>query len=151
MKWQRHEIQSYFWIYHKKLSDSLFRSFALMLACSRLWDSQVREIENAPPFFQITHDCHNVIGYSYDSDVYINHIGTCRPKMVWFLGHFGLKRGIHFALFGLAGIGCGFRGNYGCVWVFMYYHFKNRNMRIWNGFDFYCLSSNLSHDDIISA
>ena len=46
--------------------------------------------------------------------MYIDHMYV-PPQRVGFLGLFGLKRGIHFALFGLAGIGCGFRRNYGCV------------------------------------
>ena len=48
----------------------------------------------------------------------------CRPKRVWFLGLFGLKRGIHFALFGLAGIGCGFPRNYGRVWTYLSFQFR---------------------------
>ena len=56
--------------------------------------------------------------------MYINHTGVCRPKRVWFLGLFGLKRGIHFALFGLAGIGCGFPRNYGRVWTYLSFQFQ---------------------------
>ena len=44
-------------------------------------------------------------GHSYKPyrylPAYISHIGTCRPKRVWFLCRFGLKTEIDFAHFGL--------------------------------------------------
>ena len=42
---------------------------------------------------------------------YISYIGTCRPIGWGFLRHFGLKTGIHFAIFGLES-GMVFEGNY---------------------------------------
>ena len=70
------------------------------------------------------------------------------PHRVGFLYRFGLKRGIHFALFGLES-GMVFEGTTECMNVFIASipneWERKRNMRIRNGFEeFFCLHSNLS-------
>ena len=70
------------------------------------------------------------------------------PHRVGFLYRFGLKTGIHFALFGLES-GMVFEGTTECMNVFIVSipneWERKRNMRIRNGFEeFFCLHSNLS-------
>ena len=77
------------------------------------------------------------------------------PHRVGFLRRFGLKTGIHFAHFAVeSGIVC--KGTTECMNVFIVSipneKERKRNMRIRNGFEeFFCLRSNLSNDNIISA
>ena len=78
-----------------------------------------------------------------------------RPHRVGFLCHFGVKMGIHFAHFGLEW-GMVFEGTTECMNVFIVSipneRERKRNMRIGNGFEeFFCLHSNLSNDNILSA
>ena len=82
---------------------------------------------------------------------YISHMGMCRP-IGW---GFGLKTGLHFAHFGLeSGIVCErTTGLYERI-----YSFKSKLVRKkekysnQNGFEeLFCLRSNLSNENIISA
>ena len=78
-----------------------------------------------------------------------------RPHRVGFLWRFGVKTGIHLAHFGLEW-DLVFEGTTECMNVFIVSipkeRERKRNMRIGNGFEeFFCLHSNLSNDNIISA
>ena len=73
------------------------------------------------------------------------------PQRVGFWGLFGLKTGIHFAHFGLES-GMVFEGATGAYERIYRFKERNRNMRIRNTFgEMFCLRSNLSSYDIISA
>ena len=78
------------------------------------------------------------------------------PHQLGFLRRFGLKTGLHFAQFGLES-GMVFEGTTG-VYERLSFEFqmskkeRKRNMPIRNGLgEFFCLRSNLSNDNIISA
>ena len=77
-------------------------------------------------------------------------------QRVGFLRCFGLKTGIHFSHFGLESSMI-FRGNYGSIWTYLSFQFQmSKNEREICEFEmglknFFCLRSNLSNDDIISA
>ena len=86
---------------------------------------------------------------------YINRIRYVPLQRVWFLGLFSLKTGIDFAHFGLE-LGMVYEGTtetYERIYRFNSKSIrKNRNMRIRNAFkDIFCLRSDLSNDEIISA
>ena len=78
------------------------------------------------------------------------------PHRVGFLRRFGLKTGIHFTHFCLE-LGMVFEGTVReCMNVFIVSipneYERKRNMRIRNEFEeLFCLRSNLSNDNIISA
>ena len=78
------------------------------------------------------------------------------PHRVGFLRRFGLKTGIHFTHFCLE-LGLVFEGTVReCMNVFIVSipneYERKRNMRIRNEFEeLFCLRSNLSNDNIISA
>ena len=70
------------------------------------------------------------------------------PHQVGFLRPFGLKTGVHFAR-----IWYGFRGNHGIVWTYLSFQFQmsKKERKYVNSKNFFCLRSNLSNDNIISA
>ena len=83
------------------------------------------------------------------------------PRARRFLVTWSYGTGMRFWPF-WSGIGYGFRGNYGSVWTYLSFQFKMSkkslrkkekcNMRILNRFlERFCLRSNLSNNDIISA
>ena len=66
------------------------------------------------------------------------------------MGYMGMCRCEGYGFVAFSRIGCGFRGNYGKVLTYLQLQFQMNKNEIEIG-EFFCLRSNLSNDDKISA